>query len=402
VSALTDRIYRVLPAWGQDLAISAYGVKYRQERLGGDFREYVAGFRERDSWRPVEMDAYVASALRRTLAHAFDQVPYYREKWRAAGIRRQDLERILPGELPMLPATPKEDLRRAPEAFVAEDARAKGGLHRYYTSGSTGTPLTVICTSDAHRRFIAARDVRSFGWAGASIQLPRAMLGGRMVVPDAGATGRMYRYNFVERQVYFSAYHIRPDTVASYVEGFNRYRPLLLTGYAHSYYFLARLMLSKGRKLEYEPRCLVLSSEKTTPAMKEAIAEAFRARAYEEYGSVENCALATECEYGSLHISPDFGVVEIVDERGEAVPAGCDGRVLCTGLLNDAQPLIRYEIGDVASWSTVQCQCGRDQLPVLAGVEGRLEDAVIATVRGGPAENRRHTVEERIINPVNT
>jgi phenylacetate-CoA ligase len=277
----------------------------------------------------------------------------------------------------MLPATPKEDLRRAPEAFVAEDARAKGGLHRYYTSGSTGTPLTVICNSDAHRRFIAARDVRSFGWAGASIQLPRAMLGGRMVIPDAGATGRMYRYNFVERQVYFSAYHIRPDTVASYVEGFNRYRPLLLTGYAHSYYFLARLMLSKGLKLEYEPRCLVLSSEKTTPAMKEAIAEAFHARAYEEYGSVENCALATECEYGSLHISPDFGVVEIVDERGEAVPAGCDGRVLCTGLLNDAQPLIRYEIGDVASWSTVQCQCGRDQLPVLAGVEGRLEDAVV-------------------------
>jgi phenylacetate-CoA ligase len=136
-------------------------------------------------------------------------------------------------------------------------------------------------------------------------------------------------------------------------------------------------MLSKGLKLDYEPRCLVLSSEKTTPAMKEVIAEAFRARAYEEYGSVENCALATECEYGSLHVSADFGVVEIVNDRGEPAEAGCHGGVLCTGLLNDAQPLIRYEIGDVASWSRVKCQCGRDQLPVLAGIEGRLEDAVV-------------------------
>ena len=111
--------------------------------------------------------------------------------------------------------------------------------------------------------------------------------------------------------------------------------------------------------------------------MKYAIERAFGARAYQEYGSVENCALATECEHGSLHVSPDFGIVEIVDERGLPVPPGVTGRVLATGLLNEAQPLIRYEIGDLAAWSRETCPCGRDQLPVLSGIEGRLEDAVV-------------------------
>ena len=264
---------------------------------------------------------------------------------------RGDLARLDAAGLAALPVTSKHDLRRDPDAFVASAVRRRERLHRYSTSGSTGTPITAICTSDAHRRFLAARDVRSFGWAGASIRFPRAMVGGRMVVPRADSAGPFHRYNFAERQVYFSAYHISPSHVPAYVQGFNRYRPRLLTGYAHSYFFLARMMLAQGLQLDYRPDCLVLSSEKLTAEMKRVISLAFRARPFEEYGSVENCALATECEAGGMHVNPDFGVVEIVDERGAPVPPGVPGRILATGLLNEAQPLIRYDLGDIASWS---------------------------------------------------
>lgn len=374
LAEITDRIYRYLPAWAQGLAVSAYGILYRHERLGGRFRDYVREFRERDRCSPAEMETYLTGRLRGVLLKAFDEVPYYRQRWRAAGFARGDLARLTPTSLPTLPITSKHDLRCAPDTFLAAGAR---GLHRYCTSGSTGTPVTVVCNSDGHRRFMAARDVRSFGWAGSSILWPRAMIGGRMVVPGADSSGPFYRYNFAERQVYFSAYHITPANAAGYVAGFNRYRPRTLTGYAHSYYFLARLMLAEGLELRYRPDCLVLSSEKTTADMKRVIAAAFHARAYEEYGSVENCALATECEHGRLHVSPDFGIVEIVDDHGLPVPPGREGRILCTGLLNDVQPLIRYEIGDAASWSDAPCPCGRNQLPVLAAIEGRLEDVVV-------------------------
>lgn len=372
-----EKLYPWVPVPLQNLGISMFGLAWRHERLGGCFSRFVEEFERRDRWSTRTMETYVNQQLRATLVRAFHHVPYYRRKWQEAGITQSMLERFTTRDLSKLPTTPKEDLRRAPESFVAQDAARHQKLRRYFSSGSTGTPITAICTADDHRRFIAAREVRSFGWAGASIRFPRAMIGGRLVVPRGISSPPFHRYNCVERQVYFSAYHIAPQHIADYVAAFNRYRPRLLTGYANAYYLLARMMLERGIALDYKPDALVLCSEKLTDSMKTAISRAFRARPYEEYGAVENCLLATECECGSLHVSQDFGVVEILDGEGLPADPGCAGRIVCTGLLNESQMLIRYEIGDVGSWSEEGCPCGRGHLPVLKEIVGRLEDVVV-------------------------
>ena len=118
-----------------------------------------------------------------------------------------------------------------------------------------------VCTSNDHRRYIASREVRSFGWAGSSVRRPRSMIGGRLVVSRGVAQPPFYRYNWAERQVYFSAYHIAPDHVADYVAGFHKHRPRLLTGYAYAHYLLARMMTEQGVTLEYAPEAAVLGSE---------------------------------------------------------------------------------------------------------------------------------------------
>ena len=203
------------------------------------------------------------------------------------------------------------------------------------------------------------------------------MVGGQPIVPRAEARPPYYRYNLAEKQVYFSAYHISPAAIRSYVDGLNRYRPECVTGYAFSQFLIAKLMIEQGLTLTFTPRAAITSSEALTDPMRDVMCRAWGCRAYQEYGSVENCGLATECEAGSLHVSPDFGVIEIVDEHGNPVGSGVEGRVLCTGLLNDAQFLIRYEIGDTAMWSGERCRCGRDHLPVLKALTGRVEDVVV-------------------------
>jgi len=122
--------------------------------------------------------------------------------------------------------------------------------------------------------------------------------------------------------------------------------------------------------------------------MRPTLCEAFRARPYEEFGAVENCVLATECERGRLHVNPDFGILEILDGAGRPAPPGQPGRMVCTGLANRTQPLIRYEIGDMGAWSTEPCPCGRSHLPVLEQIVGRLEDVIIG--RDGRATVRFH------------
>jgi phenylacetate-CoA ligase len=402
MAQLLTALYPYAPVWLQNVGISLYGFEYRRERMAGNYHKYVNGFQERDRCSAAVMGAYVDAQLQRMLTLAFRHVRYYTQKWTALGITPGEVARFTTADLDKLPLTPKKDLRVDPDSFIATDIPARK-LHRYYTSGSTGTPILAVCTSDGHRQFIASREVRSFQWAGSSIRHPRAMIGGRMIVPYANASRPFYRFNRAERQVYFTAYHISPQNASNYVEGFNRYRPQLLTGYAHSHFILARLMLDQGLSLDYKPEAIVLSSEKLTPEMKSVIQQAFGARAYEEYGAVEQCVLGTECEYGSLHISPDFGVVEILDSSGKPVPPGVEGRIVCTSLTNDAQPLIRYEIGDVGAWSTSECPCGRNQLPVLKELVGRLEDMVIgpngtAMVRfHGVFINLPHVLEGQII-----
>ena len=386
---LLENIYPHVPTWAQNLGISLYGLSYRRERLGNGFDKEVQAVREREVWKAQRFTNYLEERLRTVLKKASNEVAFYQERWTAAGIVQDDFNDVSLDVLRYLPITSKEDLRRSPEAFVGS-SKLTTRLVRYNSSGSTGTPTTLICTPQDHRRFIAAREARSFGWAGTSIKSPRAMLGGRLVVSRANSKPPFYRYNFAERQVYFSAYHLSPENVSSYIEGFNRYQPLVLTGYAYSYYLLAQMMLKKGMSLKYRPQALILSSEKLTAKMKQVIMLAFGARAFEEYGAVENCLLGSECERGNLHISPDFGLVEIVDQEGRPVPPGREGRILCTGLVNQTQLLIRYEIGDIGVWSDAICGCGRRNLPVIKEIVGRLEDVAIAP--GGRQMVRFHGI----------
>ncbi len=390
MSHLALQLYPFLPVWLQNLGLSLYGWAWRHERLGGRFADYVEEFKARERWSSDRFEQYLASQLRSVLANALDQVPYYGRAWRALGLDNASLGRFELADLARLPATPKQHLRECPGDFATRSSRHRGGLRRYCTSGTTGTPITALCSVEGHRRFIAAREARSFAWAGASILGSRSMIGGRLVVPQAVARPPFHRYNWAERQVYFSAFHISPRNAPDYVAAFNRFRPKVLTGYASSHYLLARLMLERGLTLDYEPDALILGSEKLTAPMKAVLRLAFRARAYEEYGCVENCVLATECEHGRLHVSPDFGILEIVDDQGLPAPPGVEGRILCTSLLNEVQPLIRYEIGDCGAWAAEACPCGRAHLPVLQEIVGRLED--VATGPDGRQMVRFHGV----------
>ena len=377
MATLLEKVYPFVPPAVQNVGVSLYGLLWKQKRLGGKFQEHVAGFRERDRWSPEQMQAHVDSELRRVLCHAIDNVPHYQRAWQQAGLCKEQLAKMTVDRLPRLPITRKQDVRFEPLSFVAGNVFRREKLQRYFSSGSTGTPITAYCTAEDHRRFIAAREVRSFGWAGTTLRASRAMIGGRLVVPKGESKPPFHRYNWAERQVYFSAYHISPDSLASYVDALNYHQPVVLTGYAQSYFLLSRLMCEQEMSLDFEPGAAVLSSEKLTRAMKTTIKRALRTRAYEEYGAVENCVLATECECGQLHVNSDFGIVELVDDDGHPVPFGQTGRVVCTGLLNNAQPLIRYELGDLAAWSAEPCPCGRNHLPVLKEVVGRLEDIIV-------------------------
>ena len=89
-------------------------------------------------------------------------------------------------------------------------------------------------------------------------------------------------------------------------------------------------------------------------------------------------ALATVIETWGSAPQP-VGSQLVIDSEGNflgSVSGGCvEGEVVCTGLQNTLQPLIRYLIGDTARWALERsCPCGR-RLPILEGIDGRVEDS---------------------------
>lgn len=372
-----ERIYPRLGVSSQNLLISVYGMAYRRRRLAGQFPCMVKAFAERDRWPVERMQDFLEAQLREILRYAVERVAHYREAWGNAKITPAMLRTFSLCDLPVLPIVRRSDLRLHSESFVARKNLHWPLAWRESTSGSTGEPVVVINTAALQQAYLAAREARSFRWAGTSMRHSRATIGGRIIVPRADSAGPYYRYNVAEKQCYFSAFHISPQNAVEYVAALRRYRPQVLTGYASSYFSLAHMMQSQGLWLDYRPDALILCADGLTPQMKTVISEAFGARAHEEYGSVENAGLATECEAGSLHVNSDFGIVEIVDDEGQPVGPGKEGRIVCTSLLNRVQPLIRYDIGDTGTWSGRPCPCGRAHLPVLAQITGRVEDTVI-------------------------
>ena len=172
---------------------------------------------------------------------------------------------------------------------------------------------------------------------------------------------------------YASVYHLSPANLAHYLAFLREFRPAVIMGYPSALNTVAAYALEHD-DLPAVARAVFTTSETVTDAIRAAVEAAWRCKVYDRYGAVENCLFASQCEHGRYHVSPDVGVVEILDAAGRPCPAGVMGEVVVTGLWNLLQPLIRYRIGDVARWAVEQnCPCGR-AMPILECVEGRVED----------------------------
>jgi phenylacetate-CoA ligase len=147
-----------------------------------------------------------------------------------------------------------------------------------------------------------------------------------------------------------------------------------MNGYAVSNYLLA-LFIKKNNIQAPKLKAVITSSEKLTPEMRTVFQEVYQCKTYDSWSGVEACALVSECEHGSLHISEDVGLLEILDEYGNEVSEGETGEVVCTGFLNYDQPLIRYRIGDRMTKGKGSCACGRN-MPIIKDIDGRMEDVI--------------------------
>ena len=123
------------------------------------------------------------------------------------------------------------------------------------------------------------------------------------------------------------------------------------------------------------------TGEMLSPSVRKTLEENYGIDTRQAYAVTEpGGTIAYECPQKSgLHVMDDY-VLEIVDPAtGKQLKPGEVGEIVVTPIHNKAWGLIRFGTGDLSSYTTERCSCGRTSYR-LTGILGRTGDAI--KVRG--------------------
>ncbi|MEF8782765.1 MAG: phenylacetate--CoA ligase PaaK [Haloarculaceae archaeon] len=313
--------------------------------------------------------------LRETVAHAYENVPFYQQRLDEMSIAPEDIESI--DDITRLPMTTKEDFRdEYPDGLFAVDDEAVRRIHA--SSGTTGKPKIVSYTDDDLDVWseVVARSLAASGIEpGDTVQnaygygLFTGGLGLHYGVEELGATVIPIGGGQTQRQI-----ELMNDLGSDVFTCTPSY---------------ALYLAETAEEMGHDPRDLPISTiifgaEPCTDPMREEIEQRLDVTGIDIYGLSEiiGPGVSNECHEAQegLHIWEDHFYPEVVDPRtGEPVEEGEEGELVLTTLTKEALPVLRYRTGDLTTLSYEECECGRTMVR-MDNVTGRSDDLLI--VRG--------------------
>ena len=361
-------LYEHLPAVLQNAALNLYGVGNRR-RLR-EWERHLAVLKGSETWSREEQITQVASSLRQVLEHAVAHVPRYRDRALSVPGHGAPPEAVFES-LERFPIITRAEILEDPVAFLSQRFRPSD-LVRTITSGTTGTPFSTWMEPGV-KTVTDALWWRRTAWAGYRNGDWIARLVGDPVIPLRDRTpDPVYRRSHTDRRLYLSTYHLSDETAGAMFSALVRFQPEFVMGYPSALDVLSRMGMGRVDPGGWRPKAILFSSEPMFDHQRAAIEACFGAPIRGLYGCAERVLSAAECEEGSYHLSLVDGFLE--GELGILTPAQ-PARI--TGLLNQAMPLIRYELGDDLTPSPESpCPCGRT-LPQIDRVMTKHEDVVV-------------------------
>ena len=330
----------------------------------------------RTQWlSPADLGELQDEKLRRLIRHVYRNVPYYRERMRASGVRPEDVRTR--SDLHKLPFLTKSDVREHLYFDILSENHDKDQVLRITTSGSTGEPF--VCYADrAQLEFRWAATLRSQEWTGYQFGDPCVRLWHQTIGMTQSQAWQERIDAKLSRRSFIPVFEMSNERLEQMVSKIEDARPVLIDGYAEAFDFLAQYLRNRPDGLRMRPKAVMTSAQTLPDPSRRLIEEAFGCRVFDKYGSREFSGIAYECEaHVGHHVVGEGFIVEIL-RGGEPVAPGEVGEVVITDLNNYCLPFIRYRIGDlaVAMDPHASCPCGRG-LPLIGAIEGRVQSIIV-------------------------
>jgi phenylacetate-CoA ligase len=316
-------------------------------------------FDDLDRVSPTALERWWTRKLKRALQLAFEQLPFYRERFIRAGFDPAGFRTL--DDIRTVPICTKEDLlafARGGGDFQAYTAGPNSPMTVSLSSGTSGT--TFVMHTRRWRKLQGYSSSRAHWWAGlrpgtplimsapawhayASIQPAIAMHFGNPCVVVSGT----FLPRFADRIIdAILAFHPRFLTM---------FLPMVFSILA-----TARRQGLSGEELFAGIETLVVTGAPITPGMREHLQDLTKVKRVTELaGSSENL-LAVDCVHArGLHLVPDTCHAEVIDRKtGLAMPDGVRGSVVHSSVIAAGSLYLRYDGGDVGILDRSPCPCG--------------------------------------------
>jgi phenylacetate-CoA ligase len=310
-------------------------------------------------------------------------VPFYRERWTAAGIEAGDIRSL--DDLATIPTFTSDDLK------MSIEGHPPFGQHQNFALTAMSAPLKIQSsggTSGLPRPTL----FDPVAWEVQAIQFARAFVAQGAQVGDilqitltnslantawCASTAAMHWSGLVPLTT-------GSGTVTSSVRQLELARSWGTAGWvAFGEYLkiLAETAEDAGIDLRKDLATRFIHTYlgvDTDGHLRHLLEDAWGAPVYDNYGTHEVGLIGYECEaQDGLHVNDDTAVLEIVDrETAQPLPDGAAGNIVVTSLHRTVPPIIRYDLKDLMKRrARALCSCGA-RTTKLSGFLGRSDEMV--------------------------
>jgi len=321
---------------------------------------------DRSQWlKPEEIRALQQKKLRGLIRHSYDNIPYYRNVFRARQLTPDDIR--TQEDLQKLPFLTKQVIRENFQDLIDPSLTGKTAFVNH-TSGSTGEPLKYYISLDGIS-ISWASGYRGWGWGGYRLGDKRATLALGSSQQMNLSMGKKVRF-MLERNLALTIMNMTEERMQSYAGQIRSFRPEFLRGYPSAFYVFAQYLRRQGIE-DIRPKAVFTTAETLYPHQRKQIEETFGCSILDTYGCRDGGANAMQCgEHDGYHVGAEQCILEVM-KGGQPAGTGEWGEIVTTDLHNYVMPFIRYRTGDVAETTDDTCACGRG-LPLLKKIQGRL------------------------------
>lgn len=312
--------------------------------------------------------------LVKTVKRVYENVPFYREKMDAVGVKPEDIRSI--DDLHKLPFSYKKDLRDTyPFGLFAVPMKEVVRLHA--SSGTTGKQIVVGYTKNDMELW-ADCFARALVAAGATAEdIIHISYGYGLFTGGLGADGGAMRIGA-------TAVPVSTGNTQRQITIMRDFGSTVLCCTPSYALHIAEVLHESGlTKDDIHLKAGIFGAEPWTNEMRRQIEEMLGITAYDIYGLTEvlGPGVAFECsEQTGMHINEDHFIVEVINpETGEVLPEGTQGELVFTCITKEAFPILRYRTRDIGVIHRGKCSCGRT-LVKMTKPRGRTDDMLI--IRG--------------------